>query len=182
MKIAISGFTGSGKTALAKALKQKIKEKGIDIVLIIPTFKDIAKSMNIDLMKFQEMAEKDHNIDKKFDEELKRMFNKERNCIAATWLAVWMLDADVKIFLSASLEQRARRIMKRDNISIEEAIKHVKERDKENRDRYYDVYGIDINKHDFVDLCINNSNLSIEQEVNLVMYYLNLKGLLNHQD
>ena len=42
MKVAISGLAGSGKTVFAKALHNAIKEKGIDVKLMVPSFKDVA--------------------------------------------------------------------------------------------------------------------------------------------
>lgn len=140
MIIAVSGFTGSGKNTLGELLAKELGYK-----LICPTFKDLAAKEKISLMEFQKKAEKDHDIDKKFDAVLKEMVAKTNgNCVVTTWLGPWIVDADFRIKVSAPLEIRAVRVAKRDDMTLEQAKKHVKERDDNNQKRYLKVYGIDI--------------------------------------
>jgi len=129
MIIAISGLTGSGKNTLGELVAKKLGYK-----LICPTFKDLAAKEGISLMEFQKKAEKDHDIDKKFDAVLKEMVAKTNgNCVVTTWLGPWIVDTDLNIKVSAPLGVRAKRVAKRDEITLEEAKKHVKARDEENR-------------------------------------------------
>jgi cytidylate kinase len=60
---------------------------------------------------------------------------------------------------------------------LEQAKKHIHERDEENRQRYLNVYGIDIYDHDTFDLCINNEKITPEQSMELVLTLLKLKNL-----
>ena len=59
-------------------------------------------------------------------------------------LGPWIVDADVRIKVICPLETRAQRTAKRDGMTLTEAMKHVKERDNQNRKRYMKVYSIDI--------------------------------------
>ena len=148
MIIAISGLTGSGKNTLGKLLSEKLGYK-----LVCPTFKDIAKKEGISLMEFHKKAENDPDIDKKFDAMLKEQATGD--CVVTTWLGPWMVDADVRIKVFAPGDIRAERIGKRDGMEVDEALKHVRERDENNRKRYKKVYGIDIDSKDIFDACLN---------------------------
>lgn len=148
MIIAISGFTGSGKNTLGKLLSEKLGCK-----LVCPTFKDLAKKEGVSLMEFHKKAEEDPDIDKKFDAVLKEQATGD--CVVTTWLGPWMVDADVRIRVFAPEQVRAERIAKRDGMAVEEALKHVRERDDSNRKRYKKLYDIDIGSDDSFDACLN---------------------------
>lgn len=171
MIIAISGLTGSGKNTLGEGIA---KELGLR--LVCPTFKDIARREGISLMEFQKKAEEDPDIDLKFDEELKAQA-KAGGCVVTSWLGPWMVDADLRIYVSAPFEVRAGRIAKRDGFSLEEAKRHVKERDERNRKRYLKVYGIDIYDTSGFDVCLNNSRFSIDQLRNAALAIIKIRGL-----
>ncbi|MEM0356338.1 MAG: cytidylate kinase family protein [Candidatus Anstonellales archaeon] len=181
MKIAISGYVGVGKTTLAYELSNYILNRyGIKIELIIPSFKDIAASMGVTLEQFQEMAKNNPNIDKEFDRYIKEEVKKHKHAIIATWLAVWTIqDADLKIFLTTDFEERVRRIMNRDNMDYEAAKKHILLRDRQNYERYLDVYGIDISRpFDVAHLIINTTYFSVDDEIAIIETALRRKGLL----
>jgi len=149
MIIAVSGFTGSGKNTLGELLAKELGYR-----LVCPTFKDLAKEEGIPLMAFQKKAEKDPDIDRKFDALLKKE-TAGGNCVVTTWLGPWMTDADVRLRVFAPLRTRAERIAKRDGMTLDEAMKHVKERDEQNIRRYKKVYKIDIESDDAFDACLN---------------------------
>ena len=170
MKIAISGFSGSGKTSLAKKLYSLLFSEYSELELIKPTFKDIAKEKGMSLMEFQELAEKNHEIDKEFDNFILKKASESKDYIVATWLAIWLVEADVKVFLYSSVEERAKRIAKRDNLSYINALEHVKKRDSQNIERYKAIYNIDITKfNEKADIVINSSSYSVEQEAKIVL-------------
>jgi len=56
----------------------------------------------------------------------------------------WLLKEGFKIWLEASPQVRAKRLVNRDNISIEEAIKALKEKDERTRQIYNSLYGFDL--------------------------------------
>ncbi|VVC03005.1 Putative adenylate kinase [Candidatus Bilamarchaeum dharawalense] len=162
MIIAVSGLTGSGKNTLGELLAKKLGYK-----LVCPTFKDLAAKEKISLMEFQKKAEKDHDIDKKFDAILKEQAT--GNCVVTTWLGPWIVEADIRIKVTAPLEVRAERVAKRDGMTLTQAKKHVKERDEENRMRYKKVYGIDIYDESKFDAILDNSNKTPEQLLEIAL-------------
>jgi cytidylate kinase len=54
----------------------------------------------------------------------------------------WLTDAGIKVWLKGSLEVRARRMAKRDNIVVEEARRIIEARDRANAELYRSIYGI----------------------------------------
>jgi cytidylate kinase len=177
MKIAISGLVGTGKTTAALEVQKLLKKKGKKTEVIIPTFKDIAKEMGISLMDFQRMAEKDPTIDKLFDKKTVDMASKAKNAIIASWLAIWIIkDADLRVFLYGPLKVRAERIAKRDGISIEDAKRHIVEREEGNRKRYMSLYDIDIFDYTTADICINTSQYDAEKVAEMIVSALETKG------
>lgn len=161
MIIAISGLSGSGKTTVGKKLADELGFK-----LIAPTFKDLATKEGISLMEFQKKAEKDPEIDKKFDHILKEMATGD--CVVATWLGPWILEADYKIKVFCPIDIRTKRLAKRDGLSIETAKKHIVERDNDNRKRYKKIYGIDIDNDDIFDVILNSAKSDPERLVKII--------------
>ncbi len=170
MIIAVSGLTGSGKNTLGEQLA-----KALGLKLVCPTFKDLAKREGVSLMEFQKRAEKDPNIDKKFDAELKAQA--KSNCVVTTWLGPWMVNADLRVYVFAPLDVRAERVAKRDGISVKEAEKHILERDERNRKRYLKVYGIDIYETSGFDVCISNETFSKEQTRDAILEIIKIRKL-----
>ena len=169
MIIAVAGLSGSGKNTLGELLARELGCK-----VVSPTFKDLAAKEGISLMEFQKKAEKDPDIDKKFDAVLKEQASGD--CVVTTWLGPWIVDADVRIKVFAPLEVRARRLMKRDSMSLKEAMSHVSERDGANRKRYKKVYGIDIYDDSGFDALLNSGIYSPQQLASIAMAIIRTKG------
>ncbi len=165
MIIAISGLSGSGKTTLGRLLAEKLGYK-----LVCPTFKDLAQKEGVSLMEFQKMAEKDPEIDRKFDDLLKEMATGD--CVVTTWLGPWIVDADLRIKVDCPVDVRAERLVGRDGMDIEAARKHVIERDEGNRKRYMKTYGIDIDDTEKFDAVLNSARFSPDKLVRIVLEIL----------
>ena len=163
MIICISGLSGSGKNSVGTMLSQKLGLRIID-----PTFKTIAAKQKMDLMDFHKKAEHDHSIDKHFDEMLIADANRG-NCVVTTWLGPWMIkNADMRIWLYAPKAARAARVARRDGMSVEEAERHIDDRDESNRLRYLDIYKIDIYDHSGFDLIINSEKFVPSQSAEII--------------
>jgi CMP/dCMP kinase len=169
MIIAIAGFAGSGKTTLGKALAERLGYR-----LISPSFKDLATKEGISLAEFQKRAEKDRNIDLKFDEYLKQEAAKG-NCVVTTWLGPWMVDADLRIWLFAPAEIRAKRAAERDGVSAQEAAREIKNREEGNRKRYLALYKIDIFDTSTFDVSFNSARFSPQEMAGIISGILEAK-------
>lgn len=168
MIIAISGLSGSGKNTLGEMLAKELGYK-----LVCPTFKDLAAAEGISLMAFQEKAAKDHDIDRKFDKVLREQA--KGDCVVTTWLGPWIVDADVRMKVFASLDVRSGRLAKRDGMDEKSARRHILERDEGNRKRYMKVYGIDIYDDSSFDACLNSGVLSPRQLLGIAIAIIKAK-------
>ncbi|MEM2210703.1 MAG: cytidylate kinase family protein [Nitrososphaerales archaeon] len=174
--IIISGMSCVGKTTVAKALAERFNLKylsGGDML------KEMAMEMGYqpsgddwwdtkDGIKFLNERKKDLNFDKKVDKRLIE-FARKGGVVISSYPLPWLIDEGIKIWLKGSMEKRAMRMVQRDNISIEEAIKVIRIRDDENKRLYNQLYkinfGDDLSVFDFV---INTNNLSKEQVIDIV--------------
>ena len=81
------------------------------------------------------------------------------------------MDADLRIWLNAPLEERARRINKRETeigATYEAVLYKTLKRDEQNRKRYLQLYGLDIYDHADFDITINTQKLTAEQVSSLI--------------
>ncbi|MCX6772354.1 MAG: cytidylate kinase family protein [Candidatus Micrarchaeota archaeon] len=164
MIICISGLSGSGKNSVGKLVADKLRLRLID-----PTFKTIAAKQKMSLLDFHKKAEHEHSIDKKFDDALIAS-TKGGNCVVCTWLGPWMIkNADIRVWLYAPSAARATRVAKRDGMAVDEASRHIAERDESNRLRYLDIYTIDIYDHSGFDLVINSEIYKPEQSSEIIV-------------
>ena len=82
------------------------------------------------------------------------------NCVLGSRLAIWMLkEADLKVYLTASPEERARRIQKREGGTLEQRMRETCERDAHDSARYKRLYGIDNSDTGVADLVIDTSRI-----------------------
>ncbi len=150
VRIAISGKSGCGNSSVSKIVAERL-----GIRLINYTFHDMAREMNIPFEELCRLAERDPRYDLELDKRLVELAM-EGSCVLGSRLAVWLLEeADLKVYLTASLEERARRIAKREGLNFEDSYRATKQRDERDRLRYLKLYNIDVDKFDFVDLIID---------------------------
>jgi cytidylate kinase len=158
IKIAISGKSGCGNSTVSKITAQRLGLRMINY-----TFHSIAEEKGMDFKELCRLAEKDTSWDIYLDKRQLELAA-EGDCVLGSRLAVWMLkDADLKVFLDAPLEVRAERIFKREGGDSERVYRETRERDAHDRQRYLQLYGIDNEKYDFVDLVLDTTRLSPEE-------------------
>jgi len=169
--IAISGTPGSGKSTCAKILAKKY---GLRYISAGRLFREIAREKGISVEELHKLAEKDYEIDKYVDsrsiEEAKK-----GNVVIEGHLTAWILKdiADVKIFLKASLEERAKRVSQRDKIPIDKALEEISFREKSNKERFKKIYNIDVNDLSIFDLVIDTTRISPDTVVKIISMYIN---------
>jgi cytidylate kinase len=149
--ICISGMTGSGKSTVAKRLAAKY---GLDFFSGGNALKTLAQEegYNPDVtgwwetaegLRFLEQRMGDPAFDRRIDEKLLELAA-EGNVVLDSWTMPWLLKEGFKIWLEASPQVRAKRVVNRNDISIEEAIKALKEKDERTRQIYNGLYGFDL--------------------------------------
>ncbi len=150
LRIAVSSKSGCGNSTVSGMLSRKLGLK-----LINYTFHDLAEEKKMDFEELCLLAENDDKYDLFVD---KRQLDLAASgkCIIASRLAIWLLkNADLKVYLKASPQARAGRIAGREGLSVDEALAAMAERDTRDHQRYLRLYGIDIDKYDFVDVVVD---------------------------
>jgi len=149
--ICISGMTGSGKSTVAKrladkyglgyfsggnALKTLAQEEGY--VSDVTGWWETAEGL-----RFLQQRMRDPAFDKRIDEKLLELAE-QGNVVLDSWTMPWLLKEGFKVWLDASPQVRAKRVMNRASISIEEAVKAMTEKDERTRQIYKNLYGFDL--------------------------------------
>ena len=166
MRIAISSRSGCGNTTVTRLLAEKLGYKMINF-----TFRQMAEERGVDFWTFCRMAEDDYSIDRELDRRQVEMAMQEENCVLGSRLAIWMLDkADLKVYLTATAETRANRILRREGGTFEERYNQTVQRDSNDTARYMKIYGIDNTKaEETADIVIPTDDKTPEEIVGIII-------------
>ena len=166
MRIAISSKSGCGNTTVSTLLSERLGYPMVNF-----TFRQMAQERGVDFWTFCRMAEDDYEIDRELDRRQVEMAMDQKDCILASRLAIWMLkEADLKVYLTATAETRAKRIYTREGGSLEERYKETVRRDENDTNRYRIIYGIDNSKpEECADLIIATDQRTPEEIVSLII-------------
>ncbi len=115
LRVAISGKSGCGNTTVSTLLA-----KTLGISLINYTFRQLAEEKGMTLAEVIEAAKGDDSYDTYVDNHQVELA-KQESCVLGSRLAIWMLkEADAKVYLLASDELRASRILKREGGDLQQ--------------------------------------------------------------
>ena len=150
--ICISGMTGSGKSTVAKRLADKY---GLGYFSGGNALRVLAQEEGYDSdvrgwwespegLNFLKQRMGDPAFDKRIDKKLLELAA-EGNVVLDSWTMPWLLkEESFKVWLEASPQVRAKRVVTRDSISVEEALKALTEKDERTRQIYKSLYGFDL--------------------------------------
>ncbi len=149
--ICISGMTGSGKSTVAKRLADKY---GLGYFSGGNALRALAQeegyTSNVrgwwetsEGLNFLQQRMRNPAFDKKIDEQLLELAA-EGNVVLDSWTMPWLLNEGFKVWLEASPQVRAKRVVTRDSIGIEEAVKALNEKDERTRQIYKGLYRFDL--------------------------------------
>jgi cytidylate kinase len=165
IKIAVSGKSGCGNSTSSKILADKLGFEFINY-----TFKNLAAEKGMRFEELQRLAQLDAYWDRYLDDRQVQKARDAGSCVLGSRLAVWMLnDADLRVYLTAPVGVRAARIKKREGGNFEDVLRKTIERDKNDRDRYLRLYGIDNDKYNFVDMVVDTENLDPHAVAELIL-------------
>src|SRR3990170_7941631 len=169
--VCISGMAGTGKSTLAKKLAQKYKLKyysGGDALKALAAEEGYNSSCNgwwesPEGLRFLEKREKNLKFDKAVDHKLLE-YAQQGNVLLDSWTMPWLLKTGFKIWLVASIEKRAERIVKRDKITMKEASQVLKEKEARTKAIYKKLYGFNLGE-DFAPfhLVLDTDNLNAKE-------------------
>lgn len=150
MIITVGGYPGSGTTTLCRNLAETF---GLTHVYAGQIFREMAAQKGMTLEEFGKTAESSESIDVEVDRRQKEAA--VDNTVVEGRVTAYIVDADLKIWLLAPLDVRARRVASRENILVEEARARITEREESERRRYKKYYDIEIEDLSLYDLIMN---------------------------
>jgi len=171
--ITISGTPGSGKSTIGQLLNEKL---GIDYIYSGQIFRETAIKYKMSLEEFGKYCEKNKEIDKELDEK-QLCILKMGNVILEGRLAGWIAEKNnidaLKIMITADLDTRIKRIIKRENGDYKARLKEVLKREKSEEKRYKNYYNIDIKDTSIYDLIIDSSSKKPEEIIDIIVKKIN---------
>jgi len=201
--IAIAGLPGSGSTTTAKLLAEKLSYNYFTIGQV---FKDVSRGKLKDRFYYEDLLAicRKHNLiipkftniddthgvsdlwktefgkSKEFHrvlDDLQVELAKKGNIVIEAKLALSMNpNADIKIWLTSPIEERAKRAAQRDNLSNEEALELVRGIQERLSLEWKKIYGIDFfAQEEKADIVVDTSNLPPEEISEKILKILNNK-------
>lgn len=146
--ICVCGMAGSGKSTVAKRIAKEYKLRyfsGGDALMafaIEEGFRPLERGWweSKEGLGFLQKRGKDPQFDKAVDKNLLEVAEKG-NVVLDSWTMPWLLKKGFKIWLEASVEERARRIAGRDKTSYKEALEALKSKENQTKAIYGKMYG-----------------------------------------
>lgn len=167
--VTIDGPSGSGKGTLAEQIADEL---GVKQFSASDVFYSIADERGITHVQLSEMAGKevDLEVDRKTLER-----GLKNDCVIDSRIASHVLGdySDLKIYLTANLKTRARRIATREDKDFDKILEETRRRDEENQRRYKEYYGIDTGDKSIYDVLIDNTDMDVEEQRILVEKIVN---------
>lgn len=198
--IAVSGMPGAGSSSIGRSLAklldmqffsmgQLFKDIGTGVVSkrqYYPIFKALCDKAELEIPNFTAKSDShavvnlwntEFGSSKKFHKIIDRLQQElalKGNIVIEGKLALRMVPkADIKIWVSASIEERAKRESQRDSISLEEAERILKKREEKERKEWKTIYGFDyFEQKDDADLVIDSSQMNVPAIVDEIVEHL----------
>ena len=169
--VVISGPPAIGKTTVAKGIALEFNLthlSGGDIL------KDLASEQGFSTggddwwdteegMQFLNQRKSNPEFDKNVDSKLKELFQ-NGGVVITSYTLPWIIDNGIKIWLAGNIENSAKRMQNRDNVTQLHALDVVKKRFNENKLIYKSLYNFEFGENLSVfDAVIETDSLNVQQ-------------------
>lgn len=167
MFITIAGDLGSGKTTIGKRLAKQLNYQFLSVGDFMG---EIATERGLSLYELSKVAMNDNGeVDKILDEKQIEFGKNHNNIIFDSRLGWHFIPHSIKVYLHVDIDIGAKRIFndkredEKENTSLESTKEYIIKRRASERQRYKDYYGLDFDNPDNFNICINTSNLTIDE-------------------
>jgi cytidylate kinase len=169
--ICVAGLTASGKSTVARRIADKF---GLKYYSGGTALKELAVKLGYKAegrgwwetaegMRFFEQRLRDPRFDKQVDAELLKAAE-QGNVVLDSWTMPWLSKVGFKVWIEVSAEERARRLARRDKVSVEEARKVLAEKDDKTKRVYVKLYGFKLGEdYSPFDLVLDTERLSSDE-------------------
>lgn len=138
--ISISGLAGTGTTTISKMLAEKL---GYDHVYAGAIIRKMAEEHDMDIVTFNDYIKNHPEMDREVDELIVEQAKKGSKILEGRLSGAMLAMNDVpalKVLLTVSPDEQARRVSGRDNQSLADAQKAIITREEGNEKRYKELY------------------------------------------
>ena len=169
--VVVSGPPAIGKTTVAKGLAREFNLthlSGGDILKEIASEQGFSSTGDDwwdteEGMEFLDQRKKNPEFDKKVDEKLKTLFQ-NGGVVITSYTLPWMVNGGIKIWLAGAVENSAKRMQNRDNLTEHDALNVVQKRFSENKIIYKALYDFEFGEDLSVfDRIIETDGLNAQQ-------------------
>lgn len=169
--ICLAGLTACGKSTAARRLAGRF---GLKYVSGGTALKELALKQGYRAQKrgwwesdegirFLKQRTRDPKFDKQIDAELLELAARG-NVVFDSWTMPWLSKIGFKIWLEVSVEERARRLTRRDGISLSDARRIIEEKDSRTKQIYQRLYGFSLGEdYSPFDLVLDSESLSSDE-------------------
>lgn len=165
MIITIGGLAGTGTSTAASILSHNM---GIPYLSAGDLFRAMAVEKGMDILSFSEFAEGNTDIDREIDQRQAQAAQESENLIMEGRLSAHFVEADLKVWLTASLDIRSGRISLRENKPVDLVRIEILTREKSEAKRYQEIHHLDIKDLEVYDLIINTEIFQAESVAEII--------------
>ena len=162
MRITISGTIGSGKSTVAKLLGNLT---GFKVYSGGYFFRKAAQDHGMTVEEFNRFLENDPEYDQQLNDQIESFIRDNDNIIVESRLTGWLsYRANIsafRVFLDADIDERVRRVKKRDTPG--ETRKLLIEREESEIKRFRDFFNIDFTDKRIYDLVMDTDNITAQE-------------------
>jgi cytidylate kinase len=163
--ITVAGPHGSGRTTQAKRLADDFKLRYVSTGTL---FRERAQQLGISLEEMTRIAAGDDSFDRFLDDRAKQETRKGRVVLDAT-LSGWVAEnPDIRIYLTAPLDVRVRRIAEREGRGVHEVEKETLVREETEADRFRRYYSYNLANLTIYDVVLNTALADADGVANIL--------------
>ena len=163
--ITVAGPHGSGRTTQAKRLADDFKLRYVSTGTL---FRERSQQLGVSLEEMTRMAAGDDSFDRFLDDRAKQETRKGRVVLDAT-LSGWVAEnPDIRIYLTAPLDVRVRRIAEREGREVSEVEKETRLREETEADRFRRYYSYDLANLAIYDVVLNTALADADGVANIL--------------
>lgn len=167
MIVTLCGEAGSGKSTCARGISEKLSLKHYSSGDLM---RQMAEERGFSLSEFSKMAEKDPSIDKALDDRQISLGKNEDAFIIDGRLSAYFIPHAIKVFLTADVYERARRIHNanrstENSASLDEAVEMVIARQESEIKRYKKWYNYNPYDPASYDIVYDSTNIEISKMI-----------------
>jgi len=175
--VTIGGLPGSGTTTVAKILEKRLS---LPHVYAGDMFREMADEYGMTLAEFGAYCEDHPEVDSALDKK-QEMILALGNVILEGRLAGWISHRNgipsFKIWLECDEDERVRRVAEREGWEPMEVKRQVEERERSEKKRYKNFYGIDMDDLSIYDIVVDTTSIAPEEVAEKIMEGLGYKKI-----